>query len=89
MKLASRASRTGLTAGFLRSLCNGLYAAQRFHVEGEEQMCRIGCPDGPDSLTLQRMSSVKQFLCLSMGTSYYVPASPLSMANTVEAVSEG
>ena len=28
----------------------GLCTAQRFHIEGEEQMCRIGCPDEPDSL---------------------------------------
>ena len=49
MKLASRASRPGLTVGFLRILCNGLCTAQRFHVEGEAQMCRIGCPDEPDS----------------------------------------
>ena len=42
---ASRASRPELTVGFLRILCNGLCTAQRFHVEGEEQMCRVGCPD--------------------------------------------
>ena len=51
MKLASRASRPGLTVGFLRILCNGLCTAHRFHVEGEAQMCRIGCPDEPDSLS--------------------------------------
>ena len=48
MKLASRASRPGLTVGFLRILCSGL--CRRFHAEGEEQMCRIECPDEPDSL---------------------------------------
>ena len=42
MKLASRASRPGLPVGFLRILFNGLCTAQRFHVEGEAQMCRIG-----------------------------------------------
>ena len=51
MKLASRASRPGLTVGFLRILCNGLCTARSFHVEGEAQMCRIGCPDEPDSLS--------------------------------------
>ena len=51
MKLASRASRPGLTVGFLRILRNGLCTAQRFHVEGEAQMCRIGCPDEPESLS--------------------------------------
>ena len=51
MKLASRASRPGLAVGFLRILRNGLCAAQRFHVEGEAQMCRIGCPDEPESLS--------------------------------------
>ena len=34
---ASRASRPGLTVGFLRNLCNGLCTAQRFHVEGDEK----------------------------------------------------
>ena len=48
---ASRASRSGLTVGLFRILCNGLCAAQRFHVEGEEQMCGVGCPDEPDSLS--------------------------------------
>ena len=50
MKLASRASRPGLTVAFLPILCNGLCTARRFHVEGEAQTCRIGCPDEPDSL---------------------------------------
>ena len=45
MKLVSRAARPGLTVGYLRILCNGLCTAQRFHTEGEEQMCRVGCPD--------------------------------------------
>ena len=52
MKLASRASRPGLTVGFLRIFCNGLCTAQRFHTEGEEQACRVGCLDEPDSLSL-------------------------------------
>ena len=51
MNLASRASRSGLTVGFLRILCNGLCTAQRFHTESYEQMCRVGCPNQPDSLT--------------------------------------
>ena len=50
MKLASRASRPGLTVGFLRILCNGLCTARRFHTEGDEQTCRVGCRDEPDSL---------------------------------------
>ena len=49
MKLASRASRPGLAVGFLRILCNALCTAQRIHTEGEEQTCRFGCPDEPDS----------------------------------------
>ena len=32
MKLVSRASRPGLTVGVLHILCNGLCAAQRFHM---------------------------------------------------------
>ena len=49
MKLTPRASRPGLTVGFLRILCNGLCTAERFHSEGDEQTCRVGCPDEPDS----------------------------------------
>ena len=44
MKLASRASRPGLTVGVLRILCNGLCTAQRFHTEEHDQTCRVGCP---------------------------------------------
>ena len=29
---------------------NGVCTAQRFHTEGDEQMCRVGCPDEPCSL---------------------------------------
>ena len=49
MKLASRASRPGLTVGLLRILCS-LCTAQRFHTEGEGQTFRFGCPNEPDSL---------------------------------------
>ena len=52
MKLASCASRLGLTVGFLRILCNGLCAAQRFHTEGDEHTCRVGCPNEPDPRSL-------------------------------------
>ena len=51
MKIVSRASRPGLLVGFLRILCNGLCAAQRFHTDEHDHTCRIGCPDEPDSLT--------------------------------------
>ena len=51
MKLVSRASRPGLTVGVLRILFNGLCTAQRFHTEDYEQMCRVGCPNEPDSLS--------------------------------------
>ena len=51
MKLASRASRPGLTVGFLRTSCNVQRTAQRLHTEGDEQMCRVGCPTEPDSLS--------------------------------------
>ena len=34
MKLASRASRLGVTVRCSRILCNGLCTARRFHVEG-------------------------------------------------------
>ena len=50
MKFASRASRPGLCVGILRILCNELCTARRFHTEREEQMCRVGCLDEPDSL---------------------------------------
>ena len=51
MKLVSRATRPGLTVGFLRILCNGLCTAQTFHTEEYEQMCRVGSPNEPDSLS--------------------------------------
>ena len=52
LNLASSASRPGLTFGFLqRILSNGLCTARRFHGDGEEQTCRVGCPDEPDSLS--------------------------------------
>ena len=51
MKLASRASRPRLTVGFLRILCSGLCTVQRLHVEGDAQMCRMGLPDEPESLS--------------------------------------
>ena len=54
MKLVSLASRPGLTVGFLRILCNGLCTARRFHTEGEEQTCRVGCPDESDCLSLYK-----------------------------------
>ena len=49
MKRVSCASRLGLTVGILQILCNGPCAAQRFHNEEQENMCRVGFPDGPDS----------------------------------------
>ena len=52
MKLASRASRLGLTVGFLGILCNRLCMAERLHTEGDEQTCRVGCPNERDSLSL-------------------------------------
>ena len=52
MKLVSRASRPGLTVGVLRILCNVLCTAQRFYTEGYEQMCRVVCPNDPDSVSL-------------------------------------
>ena len=54
---ASNVSRNAklLAPGYPRILFNGLSTAQRFHVEGEEQMCRVGCPGWARlSLTLQR-----------------------------------
>ena len=38
MKLVSRASRPGLTVGFLRILCNGLCTALRFHTESDKRV---------------------------------------------------
>ena len=35
----------------LRVLCNGMCKAKRFHVDNEEQTCRVGCPDEPDCLS--------------------------------------
>ena len=48
---ASRASHPGLAVGFVRVLCNGMCTAQRFHMQGEERRCRVGCQDESDSLS--------------------------------------
>ena len=32
-------------------LCNGMCTAKRFHVDNEEQTCRVGCIDEPDCLS--------------------------------------
>ena len=55
---ASRASRPGLAVGILRVLCNGMCTAQRFDMEGEEQRCRAGCQDEPDSLSHTTMNAL-------------------------------
>ena len=71
MKLASRASRPGPTVGFLRILCNGLCTAQRFHIEGDEQTCRNGCPDELDSVSHYNECSLLYSIFISiLGTSY-------------------
>ena len=72
----SRASRPGLIVGLLHTLCIGLCSAQRFHAEGGAQTCRVGCPDEPDSFTLQRMSSALQLVCFSMGQATERPSFP-------------
>ena len=68
MKLVSRASRPGLTVGILRILCNGLCTAQRFHTEDCEQMCRVGCPNEPDTLSLSLIttSALACMICLDL-----------------------
>ena len=82
MKDVSRVSRPGLTVGFLCILCNVLCTAQRFHTEGDEQTCRVGCPNEPDSLSLslQRMPILAQNVCFCLETSYCAsmekPSSP-------------
>ena len=53
MKSVSRASRPRLLVGFLRILCNGICTAQRFHTEGHDHTCRIGCPN---DLSLSHMT---------------------------------
>ena len=55
---AARASRHGFAVG-IRVLCNSMCTSQRFHIDGEEQRCRVGCNDEPDSLTSQRMTSLQ------------------------------
>ena len=70
MKLVSRASRPGLTVGVLRILCNGLCAALRFHTEEYDHTCRVGCPNEPDSLTLQRVSPVVRHIYFLLVTCY-------------------
>ena len=50
MKSVSRASRPGLFVGFLRTLCNGLCTARRFHTAENDHTCRIRCQDEPVSI---------------------------------------
>ena len=63
---ASRASRTRLTVGIPRILCNGLCTAQRFHVDGEGQMCRAGCPHEPGSLSHYNECPLLHNFCASV-----------------------
>ena len=80
MKLVSRASRPGLTVGFLRILCNGLSTAHRFHTEGDEQTCRVGCPNEPDALSLSLTNAPLLCRMFLFGTCYSTttekPSSP-------------
>ena len=46
---AAHASHPGLAVDILRVHCNGMCTAQWFHMDEEEQKCRIACPDEPDS----------------------------------------
>ena len=64
MKLVSRASRPWLTVGFLRIFCSRLCTAQRFHTEEYEQMCRVGCPNEPDSLSSTTTNAFFCTICL-------------------------
>ena len=48
---AAQASRAGLAVGILQVLCNGMCTAKRFHVDSEEQSCRVGCIDESDCLS--------------------------------------
>ena len=50
MKLALRASRPGLAVGVLRIVCDVPCTAQRFHIEGYELMCLVGCQNELTSL---------------------------------------
>ena len=83
----SRASRPGLPVCFLRTLCIRLCSAQRFHPEGGAQTCRVGCPDEPDSFTLQRMSSASQLVCFSMGQATVLPRRGHPFHNSITQVS--
>ena len=51
MRLASAYFSTWARCWFLRILGNGLCTAQRSQREGNEQRCRVGCPNEPDSLS--------------------------------------
>ena len=48
---APRDPRPGLAVGTFRVLCHGMCTAKRVHADDEEQTCRVGCLDEPDSLT--------------------------------------
>ena len=51
IRSASQASRPGLAVGILLVFCNGMCTAKRFHVDNEEQTCRVGRIDEPDCLS--------------------------------------
>ena len=71
MNLLSRASRPGLTVGFLRILCNGVCTAQRFHTEEGNKRVELDVQMNPTlSHSLQRVSSPVQSVCLCRGTGY-------------------
>ena len=55
MKHVSRACRPGLLLAFFAFSATGHARLKRFHTEDHENTCRVGCPNDPDSLSLQRM----------------------------------
>ena len=48
---AARASCPGLAVGILCVLCNGMCTAKRFHMDDEEEKCRVGYFVEPDLLS--------------------------------------
>ena len=42
---------------FCASFATGYGTAQRFQIEGDEQTCRVGCPNEPDSLSLSPITT--------------------------------
>ena len=63
MKLVSRASRCGLSVGFLRILSKRTCTDQRSKTEGYQQVCRVECPNEFGSLSIVNVFQQDSMFC--------------------------